>query len=642
MLSVFACAVIFFPAIIKQGKKLLPKGKIDCSKTNEKENFPLFIFSCVGLAVLIGLALPLSVVSSDPTAFSFLGKTESPFSYIKTSLLVFTGFFLVWPFLLYKMFPLKTKILMSKAMFVIFLIALLNSFAYKFDYGTINILFNIDEEIVQKSYPVLNALSLASFFVFVILAFGNFKKIKKFYVPCVAILTFSLLVLSGKDFSITKREFNSYKENVAKQSKDNLDADIEKVFHLSKTRKNVVVIFLDKACSAFIPVLQNEKPEILQKFDGFTYFPNTASFGSATLYGAPAMLGGYDYTPENMNKRDDVLLQQKHNEATLLMPLNFLEHGFNVTVTDPPLPNFTDIGDLSAFEKYPEISAKILKGKLTRRYKQEKSEDTEFDELCRKGMLNFSVLQTLLPGLRNSFYRIVKNDDSDADDFFDSFPSLYYFRNLTDFDSDKGNFIFIGNETPHFGTFLNTESYDEVSFEKDESSKILDNSDKDLMMSYDVFISTLKQVGLWLDFLKENDCYDNTRIIVVSDHGHNFNIKVPFNDESKFSDSEILSFNPLLLIKDFYSSSGFETDNTFMTNADTVFLATDNLIKNPENPFLKSGLKQEKGNGIDVYYTFKGEHNPMPIRKNKTLTLRNGFKIKNDFFDVSSWERIEK
>ena len=102
----------------------------------------------------------------------------------------------------------------------------------------------------------------------------------------------------------------------------------EKVIRLSRSGKNVVIFLLDRAIDGYIPYIFNEKPELAAQFSGFTYYPNTISFGQHTIFGAPAIYGGYEYTPDAMNKRNDVLMSQKVNESDLLMPLLFSNEGY--------------------------------------------------------------------------------------------------------------------------------------------------------------------------------------------------------------------------------------------------------------------------------------------------------------------------
>ena len=80
------------------------------------------------------------------------------------------------------------------------------------------------------------------------------------------------------------------------------------VFSLSRTGMNVVIIMLDRAMNEYIPYIFKEKPELSDQFDGFTYYSNVISFGGYTNFGVPPLYGGYEYTPVEMNKREDELL----------------------------------------------------------------------------------------------------------------------------------------------------------------------------------------------------------------------------------------------------------------------------------------------------------------------------------------------
>ncbi len=108
-----------------------------------------------------------------------------------------------------------------------------------------------------------------------------------------AVLIVSLMIMSvmnvksiNKDISET--DFSEF------YSTENLN------FPMSKNGKNVIVIMLDMAVSGYVPYIMVERPELKEKFDGFTYYPNTISFGMHTNFGAPALYGGYEYSPVAM------------------------------------------------------------------------------------------------------------------------------------------------------------------------------------------------------------------------------------------------------------------------------------------------------------------------------------------------------
>ena len=179
--------------------------------------------------------------------------------------------------------------------------------------------------------------------------------------------------------------------------------------------------------------------------------------------------------------------------------------------------------------------------------------------------------------------------------------SLYFLPELTDFTSDNGSFIFIDNETTHEPANLKDDFLTPSNASNFNHS--YKTSDELTSKEYQVFVAAFKQLGKWFDFLRENNAYDNTRIIIVSDHGCN---KLPLNDFSSFKNNLVPSaFTPVLLVKDFNSNEDFSINNKFMTNADTLFLAKKNLPISDINPFTGKKLVQEKENGINVFQCYE-------------------------------------
>ena len=143
----------------------------------------------------------------------------------------------------------------------------------------------------------------------------------------------------------------------------------------------------------------------------------------------------------------------------------------------------------------------------------------------------------------------------------------------------------------------------------------------------------MKQIGKWLDYLRDNECYDNTRIIIVSDHGYELDSGVLFSEQSQFL--------PLLLVKDFDSSDELRYDYTFMTNADTILLSINGLDEVSDiNPYTGNVLTSEKEDGVNVYpIVDEVEWNAPKITTYTKFTLDDSISwhVRNDIFDTSNW-----
>lgn len=638
-LVLFTTAVTLIPLELKL-LKIIESKTIQILKLkrnneeNSRTNFSIFLFSAIGLALLCGLVLPSSVIATSPIEFSYLGNTENPLSYIFTAFFVFTGMFLLWPFVIYKMFGEKVKTSISEIFFVIFITAIFNAFLFKSNYGKLNTFFRFINTFDLANFPVSYfILPFIVLFISLIL-YKLLTSVKQNSILSTILLAVCVaeIVLGIYKTNTINKTFNAYKQNLVQNNKKFSNDNIQPYFHLSKTEKNVVVLFLDRAVNVFFDRIMNEFPELKPSFDGFVYYPNTLSFGSGTDRGAPAMMGGYEYTPYNMNQRADEPLVNKHNEATLVLPKLFLDAGYNVFVTDPPWPNYEWKGDLSAFEKYPEINVSELVGKYSQNYAKEKGFDLlkNPDEKCRTNLRNFTVLEILFPFLREFFYQNCYKEDFFDQHIIDDLSVLYYLPQLTDFTSDKPVYAFIDNETTHSVEYMNYPECDRL-MEADDSVNYE-------TMQYHTNIAAYRTIASWLNYLRENNCYNNTRIIIVADHAVQIGIKEFEALNSKTWLGEKL--NCILLVKDFNSNEPIKVDDSFMTNADTVFLAKENLNISNINPFTGKQLVQDKEDGITIYDPY--EHN---LDKTTTLfSIKKDeiFHVNGDIKNPDNWLKVEE
>ena len=167
---------------------------------------------------------------------------------------------------------------------------------------------------------------------------------------------------------------------------------------------------------------------------------------------------------------------------------------------------------------------------------------------------------------------------------------------------------------------------------------------------YHVNAAAFIQIAKWLDYLKDNNCYDNTRIIIVADHG--FHIPTPSFNNMKFG-LNYANFNPLLMVKDFSANGNLKTDDSLMTNADTIFFATKDFTFGKTNPFTGNRFEDfmEKQN-IKLYPAVDinnfNEWNPLYLKDTKLWILQDekyhtpSYTVHDNIFEESNWERIVK
>ena len=612
------CIVPLAPLIIK-GVNYLLNHQLKAFCENDKGRDAVFYTASVALAILLGFAIPSYVISSSPTEFSFVDSYDSPFYFLRYSLFQSIGLFIIWPTALYLLFSKKIKAILSLLMATLCCCGILNAFVFGGDYGTISTILtftNAGELIPSKGFAILSlSACILVLAVIIVIAIFNKSQFLSFVSSIIIIASFGICIFNST--KITK----GYKEAILLKKQDNNISSLTPVFHLSKTEKNVIIFMQDRAINGFFPYMLEEKPELKEQYEGFTYYPNTVSYGGMTLNGVPAVYGGYEYSPDQMNLQADRPLVEKHNEACKMMPVLFSQNGFSTTVTDMSWANYMWIPDLRIYDDYPEINKAPVIRKYTDYWIKNHPDVkgiTPQSTYLKRNFLWFGLFKIMPPLLRETIYDeghwwTAKTGDEYLQDFLNNYSVLDYYPELTDFTSDKATFTIIVNEATHEPAYTGYPNYDLST--NDVGPGPLDDD-----RHYQSNSSAIYRMGEFLDYLKENGVYDNTRIIIVADHGGGTKLDKLNSDYDHHS-----PFIPLLLYKDFDSRGEIVTDDTFMCNADTPLLATKDLIENPANPFTGKLLKDT-------------------VQKDKIYVAREGFWSPDghhkNTFKIGLWESV--
>jgi arylsulfatase A-like enzyme len=147
--------------------------------------------------------------------------------------------------------------------------------------------------------------------------------------------------------------------------------------------------------------------------------------------------------------------------------------------------------------------------------------------------------------------------------------------------------------------------------------------------------------GEWLEELKKNGVYDNTRIIIVSDHGAGVST-YPEEKQISFSGESREKYNPVLFIKDFNEHGELKTDMNFMTSADVPSLASAGIINNPVNPFTGKPINEDpKKEGVVItinHISMAYQHNKYTYKIRKDQWVH----VQDNIFEEKSWRLVEQ
>jgi YidC/Oxa1 family membrane protein insertase len=641
-LSVMAGVSVFmwaFPLI----KNVLKK--IRMPSYTRKQTLLFFIICCVLLWTLAGLFLPSMLIVSSPQEFSYIDNYTSPVAFIMNTALQAFGLFIFWPLCVYLLFSQESAAGVTKTNTVnmffaglaaaVSFCALCNIFIFPGNYGLITLNITFDTVATHSSRDsLINIAALAAVAAFSALLF--LKNRCKIIAWIIAVCVFAAAGISTANIVKIENEFGKVKLFTA-QKQQKITA-VEPVFQLSRTGKNTVIIMLDRATSAFLPQIFAEYPYLNDEYTGFTYYPNTLSFNGYTLLGAPPIFGGYEYTPLELNKRD-VPVVKKHNEALLMLPRIFSEAGMKVTVTDPPYPNYSFKDDLRIYEPHAGVKALVTDGVYTKFWLDEHGfKIPSQSEVLNRNILWYSIFR-MLPFIFREIVYQGGSWSSMLDGYkltmtLNAYSVLDYLPRLTGIgDKNENTFLMMVNNTTHDPFLFQAPEYRPSLAVTDYGSGPYSK-----YAEYHGNAGALMRLAGWFAYLKKENVYDNSRIIIVSDHG----AQKDYISRRHPGVPNLYNFNPLLLVKDFNADGSMKTDDVFMTNADVPFLALLGQVENPVNPFTGNPVTTDAKQKPLYVAPSGGVHTGDPLAAKISLNPKEDFYVHGKVLDPASWTRADK
>lgn len=592
-------------------------------RKTDRRNRILLVCCCLYLAVLTGLLIPSEILSASPGEFTDARDYRDPGLYLADSGLTAAGLFLLWGTLYGLLLDPKARKRYVTGLAALAAVSAADYMFFGRGYGIISSALQYETAIsVPAGTAALNTACVLLLAAGTVCAFRRWPGVVR--IVCIYGCA-ALTALSAVNIVRLETKAAEIRETAGGQTEEKAS------FRFSRKGKNVAVIMLDRTINGFVPWIMNEKPELLRQFDGFTYYPNTLSYGYHTNIAAPALFGGYEYTPEELEKRTEESLKDKHNEALKVMPAVFLERGYEVTVCDAPYANYQWTPDMSIYDEYPAIRTWNTIGM----FGGSGQEDREWlDSRRERNLFCYSLFRCAPSLLQPAMYdggnwlatagQEQGGTSGISPDFMKSYLVMRSLPAMTKVTDDETNtFLMLTNEMTHNVIELQEPDYvpvrtpDNAVYEaehgirKDAAGRELDLGFSELLkIHYHGDMAAFLLLGEWFDDLRAQGVWDNTKIIIVSDHGCYLGLTgvnlaeadpslpdVPGYEKSQWADTTC--YNPILMVKDF-GASGFTTDRTFMTNADTPALAFAQAAEDPVNPFT--------GNPVTSRAKDAGEH----------------------------------
>ena len=389
--------------------------------------------------------------------------------------------------------------------------------------------------------------------------------------------------------------------------------------------KNILIIMLDGYPGWLIEKFLNEDPNILEPYEGFMWYPNTITNNAGTWGAIAALSGGHNYTIKNINKLDASSLEQVMIDDYSIYPNAFIPMGYDVAYVNP---------QFSSCEKlHPLI--KCTSSLPYRKYNQNK----QLESLDKSHEINIPVMLTMVSIFKSIPYFMKPiiydkgnwlgaNSNWSATVYSYKQPEWGFLNKLaheSNFDSQSKTFKYIQLQIPHPPFGISNDCH-------------MENSKATL---YSEGYCTLKVIGMLLERLKENDAYNNTKIVLVSDHGWwSDNPMFPSDFQDNFKEGYRRRANagflhPLLLVKDFDAKGSLSKSEVFRTNADVPsIICSPFKTCNGVQDYLEIDTKKNRE------LIFNITEKPKSFNKENKFEIKESYKIKANIFDKKNWERI--
>uniref|UniRef100_UPI003217F2D9 membrane protein insertase YidC n=1 Tax=uncultured Draconibacterium sp. TaxID=1573823 RepID=UPI003217F2D9 len=579
------------------------------SKINHKPGFLSFVLSIVFLSGFILLWNPLITFSSFPEAFRF--GTDS----IINSAFVLMAQIIPGLLLIYWISPKSLRFWLSVISVMLVLISVIHSTIIPINVGTLQGLnYSRSSEI---DTPYLEYLTEALAIVGLCFLVRFIYRKNKLRSLNIFLLLLNIIVIGQAIFALNAAYLNRIDEGdrIVSQSKsiDVTDHNIT----LSKDQENVVVIMLDMIEGWFFQRYLDESPKNQKNFDGFTYYPNTVSSTNYTGGSMPGLIGGYEFAPLLLDQDKEHTLGKKMTSAAETLRDKAQASGYFYSCSDLPYCKI----DKRTYDRFiPVWSDNWSPLKKVLNIGQSRNIGVE---ILRYNALFFSSPLLFKSVIYDNgswhMHQTGVNEHNDITRHYNSLRALPY---ITDNKANRRTYTFMSYKATHF-------PWDII----DENGSFVPNVDPYTNNKWGLDI-----VSQWINVLKSLDVYDNTRIIIVSDHGlrhvkdtaavmidhpyQNINYdKVPFAD--------MLNFSSLLLVKDFSSTGEISIDSTLMSSLDV-----QNISFNGNSPLRIDSIEKRTFNALKVSWKIK-------MFENTNYPILRSYKIKENIYDINNWIRTK-
>jgi hypothetical protein len=422
-----------------------------------------------------------------------------------------------------------------------------------------------------------------------------------------AILLFVILFLFH---AIDLQQYNTQYKNTKQQTTIDVNQTDDVKLNFSKNKPNILIIVIDAMPGWQFQKLLSHYPDLNSKLDGFTWYKNSVSNGTYTLVSTPGILGGNSYTMDKLNKKNYKTMFDGIDDAWGMIPNNFKKYDYQYIGE-----HYLSQSSLNKYNKYNNIEV-ISSNKAMANYS-----NNDGSSLDTKRLNNISLFKSMPIFLKSKFNNnnfLGKGEDS---------ISINY-NNIKSFYKVLENSITGNSKAPTIKLIWSKlDTIRPLSLNENcaqAQSKLFNKyGTKEMEWSINCHINALDKMFIKM---KKDGYYNNSKIIIVSDHG-SYKYGHRWHNYSIF---------PFLAVKDFNQRGNLKISNKAMMNSDVLAIACNgadsckNVEKDPrfsDNPNRKRIFNVTlHGNKSDLI--------------NSKFPITYQIEVVGDVYDKKNWNKI--
>ena len=526
-------------------------------------------------------------------------------------------------------FIFKNNDFLSKVLFFIFTLYIFNGLFLRLNAGMMSEFYFQNDSVIKNPTASLffKDFIIILFSIYIVTYFHEKKKTLILPIYLIAIITFSILTISNavkyKDLKVIVN--NTYKE---------IPSNTKEIHTFTTKGKNVYIFMSDMMNGNYMERILKDFPELESTLSGFTWYRDCLAKASDTQTSMSSLYAGNDYSLIEFNKNKMTTAEFIHKSAdTMIIP--FIENNWDVAfsscsdlfnpdksiLNNPKVNSFNDHDYSDYYAKLHNIeknaSGKIYLLQMLPVFNTMPHSSKRY--VYQKGTWNN-------PGLQ------LKERQRTGCDYCSHAELIPEFVNFSE--TDNNQFKFFTSTITHTPFCYNK------NLEFFNSYNDLDETDEDL--SYYAAQRSIQLLAELVTKLKDNNAYDNSIIIFVSDHGnHNKNNSICNQKIPQLKNTEyryhLSMANTILLIKGFNEKDGLKISDAQVQNCDIYDYIQEYVFNNSENFSKYLGFTntnpRERTYSTDLY-----EHYDFA---DLTEVPCVNYKVTGSLSDASSWSMYE-